>query len=66
MGDRALIDGYRTFLQTVQARSRELKAQHQSADAAVETITNELQAKYADKSPARIGPAVRAAYSEAP
>jgi glyoxylase-like metal-dependent hydrolase (beta-lactamase superfamily II) len=66
MGDRALIDGYRSFFETVQARSRELKAQHQSADVAVETITKELQAKYADKSPARIGPAVRAAYSEAP
>jgi glyoxylase-like metal-dependent hydrolase (beta-lactamase superfamily II) len=66
MGDRTLIDAYRTFLETVQTRSRELKAQRQSVDTAVETITKELQAKYADKSPARIGPAVRAAYSEAP
>jgi glyoxylase-like metal-dependent hydrolase (beta-lactamase superfamily II) len=66
MGDRSLIDAYRTYLETVQARAREQKAQRQSVDATVETVTRELQPRYADKAPARIGPAVRAAYNEAP
>ena len=66
MGDKTMIDAYRTFLETVQTRARELKTQGQTVDAAVETITKELQPQYADKTPARIGPAVRVAYNEAP
>jgi glyoxylase-like metal-dependent hydrolase (beta-lactamase superfamily II) len=66
MGDPMMIDTYRTFLETVQTRARELKAQRQSADTAVETITKELQPRYTDRAPARIGPAVRVAYNEAP
>jgi glyoxylase-like metal-dependent hydrolase (beta-lactamase superfamily II) len=66
MGDKTMIDAYRTFLETVQTRARDLKMHGQTVDAAVETITKELQPRYADKAPARIGPAVRVAYNEAP
>jgi glyoxylase-like metal-dependent hydrolase (beta-lactamase superfamily II) len=66
MGDRSMIDAYRTFLETVQTRARELKAKGQSVDAAMEAVTKELQAKYANQAPARIGPAVRVAFNEAP
>jgi glyoxylase-like metal-dependent hydrolase (beta-lactamase superfamily II) len=66
MGDRTMIDGYRTFLETIQTRARELKRQGRTVDAAVETLTRELQPNYADRAPARIGPAVRVAYTEAP
>jgi glyoxylase-like metal-dependent hydrolase (beta-lactamase superfamily II) len=66
MGDRSMIDGYRTFLETVQTRARELKGKGIGVEAAMETVSKELQAKYANQAPARIGPAVRAAYHEAP
>jgi glyoxylase-like metal-dependent hydrolase (beta-lactamase superfamily II) len=66
VGDASMIDGYRAFLLAVQARARTLKAGGQTVEQAVESVTKELQPKYASQQPARIGPAVRAAYDEAP
>ena len=60
-----MIGVYRVFLETVQARAGALKAQGQTVDQAVDAVTKELQPKYANQAPARIGPAVRAAYAEA-
>jgi glyoxylase-like metal-dependent hydrolase (beta-lactamase superfamily II) len=65
MGDASMIDGYRVFLETVQTRARALKAQGRTVDQTIETVTKEIQPKYANQAPARIGPAVRVAYMEA-
>jgi glyoxylase-like metal-dependent hydrolase (beta-lactamase superfamily II) len=65
MGGTVLIDAYRAFLQSVQARAAALKAQGQTVDQTVDTVSKELQQKYASQAPARIGPAVRVAYNEA-
>jgi glyoxylase-like metal-dependent hydrolase (beta-lactamase superfamily II) len=65
VGDATMIGAYRVFLESVQARAGALKAQGQTVDQAVDTVTKELQPKYANQAPARIGPAVRAAYAEA-
>lgn len=65
MGDASMIALYRDFLQTVQRRAAELKKQGKSADEAATTVTEELRTKYANQQPARIAPAVRAAYAEA-
>ena len=66
MGDKSMIDGYRVFLEAVQVRARELKAKGLGVEAAMEAVAKDLQGKYANQAVARIGPAVRVAYNEAP
>jgi glyoxylase-like metal-dependent hydrolase (beta-lactamase superfamily II) len=67
IGDASLIDLDRAYLATLQNRVRELKAQGQSADQAVQAVTRELQSKYPDwTNGARLEPAVRSAFNEAP
>lgn len=63
MGDAAIIAGYRTYLTTIQARTRELKAQGKSAEEAGTTITSELAVRYPDRG--RLAGAIRAAWAEA-
>ena len=66
-GDGSLLDLDRAYLTALQARVRELKAQGQSAEQAAQVVTRELQAKYPDwTNAARLEPAVRSAFNEAP
>jgi glyoxylase-like metal-dependent hydrolase (beta-lactamase superfamily II) len=65
MGDGSMIANWQEFLEVVQRRAGELKSQGKTVDETVETVTRELQGKYAPQPPARIGPAVRAAFTEA-
>ena len=63
--DQAEIGNYREYLQAIQARTRELKQQGKSINEAAQMIQTELQARFSGMAqPARIGGAVRAAYSE--
>lgn len=64
MGDTSLIAGYRSYLQAIQARAAELKADGKSVDDAVQAITAEMEKRYPDRG--RLGGAIRAAYREAP
>src|SRR5205085_2864671 len=49
LGDVGFINGYRTFLKTVQARAGELKAQGKTVDETVATIQGELASRYPDR-----------------
>jgi len=64
-GDASLITAYKTLLQTVQARTAELKKQGRTIDEATATIAAELQSKYPTGG-ARLTGTIRAAYNEAP
>lgn len=64
MGDVSLIGDYRTYLTTVQTRATALKKQGKSIDETVQSVTAELESKYADRG--RLGGTVRAAYNEVP
>jgi len=66
MGDGRLIDDYRRYLDTLQRRARELKAQGKTRDEAADLIARELQPAYEGRQPGRIAAAARIAYSEAP
>jgi glyoxylase-like metal-dependent hydrolase (beta-lactamase superfamily II) len=66
IGDRSLIMKDRDYLNAVQTRVAELKAQGKSPDEAAQTVASEIQAKFPDwATPMRIGAAARAAYAEA-
>jgi glyoxylase-like metal-dependent hydrolase (beta-lactamase superfamily II) len=65
MGGPEMIDGYRRFFETVQARARALKAQGRSADETASLITKELEPSYQGRQPGRIAGAARVAYAEA-
>lgn len=64
MGDATMIADYRTYLTTIQSRAAELKRQGKNANAAVQTIVDELAGKHPDRS--RLTQAAKAAYNEAP
>ncbi|MGE3889959.1 MAG: MBL fold metallo-hydrolase [Vicinamibacterales bacterium] len=65
MGDAQMITDYRRFLETVQRRAQELKAQGLNAREAEDRIAKELQPAYEGRQPGRIAAAVRIAYAEA-
>jgi glyoxylase-like metal-dependent hydrolase (beta-lactamase superfamily II) len=65
LGDAQLMADYRRFLETVQRRAKELKAQGVSAAEAEKLITTELQPAYEGRQPGRIAAAARIAYAEA-
>jgi hypothetical protein len=50
----------------LQTRARALKAEGRSVNEAADAIAKERQAQYANRQPARIAPAARVAYREAP
>jgi hypothetical protein len=65
MGDATLISDYRSYLKTVEARVRELKAAGVPLAEAEKILTAELQARYADwAQPVRIAGAVQAFYAD--
>lgn len=64
MGDRSLITRYQEFLQTVQRRAGELKAQGRSADETVTTLQTELRERFGE-SP-RMAGTIRTAYAQTP
>jgi glyoxylase-like metal-dependent hydrolase (beta-lactamase superfamily II) len=67
IGDGSLIPTLRAAMQTIQTRTRELKAEGRSLDEAATTVQKELQAKYPTWARANgAAGAARAAYSEAP
>ena len=67
VGDGTLIATQRAVMQTIQARSRELKAQGRSADDTAATVQKELQAMHPAWARANgVAGAARAAYAEAP
>jgi glyoxylase-like metal-dependent hydrolase (beta-lactamase superfamily II) len=66
LGDAALIDKNRAYLVSLQARVSELKKQKRNVDDIVATVTKEFQEKYPEwTNVAAIGPAARAAFTEA-
>lgn len=67
MGDASLVPIQRAVMQTIQARSRELKAQGRSADDTATTVQKELQEMHPTWARANgVAGAARAAYAEAP
>ena len=67
LGDGSLIGEQRTYLQTLNAQVRGLKAAGQSVDDTAERVTGAMQAAYPGWTGARwIGAAARSAYREAP
>jgi glyoxylase-like metal-dependent hydrolase (beta-lactamase superfamily II) len=65
VGDAALVSKERTYLQDVQSRVVELKAQGKSSEDAERLLTVEFRAKYADwDNPGWIADAVRRFYAE--
>jgi glyoxylase-like metal-dependent hydrolase (beta-lactamase superfamily II) len=67
MGDGSLIAINRAFMQEIQIRARELKAQGQTADAVAMTVQMEQQAKHPAWARANgVAGAARAAFNEAP
>jgi hypothetical protein len=67
IGDSTLIAYQRGFLQGVQARVGELKAQGRSEEQTVQAVTGEFQARYSFwNATNRIGAIARNAYAEAP
>ncbi len=66
VGGAALIGIERTYLQAVQSRTLELKAQGKSADEAERLLSPEFRAKYPDwDNPGWVGDAVKRFYAEA-
>jgi glyoxylase-like metal-dependent hydrolase (beta-lactamase superfamily II) len=64
--DAAQVGIYREYFRTVQSRSQELKRAGQSPDEAAAVIQAEVQQKFPGMGqPARVGPAVQAAFREA-
>jgi glyoxylase-like metal-dependent hydrolase (beta-lactamase superfamily II) len=65
MGDGRMIDEYRSYLEDLQRRARELKAKGVGQDEAADTITKAMQPGYEGRQPARITAAARIAWAEA-
>lgn len=66
LGDGSLIDEQRTYLETLDAQVRGLRASGRSADATAELVTGAMRAAYPGWTGERwIGAAARAAYREA-
>lgn len=67
LGDGSLIDEQRTYLETLDAQVRGLRASGRSADETAELVTGAMRAAYPGWTGERwIGAAARAAYREAP
>ena len=67
LGDGSLIDEQRTYLETLDAQVRGLRASGRSVDETAELVTGAMQAAYPGWTGERwIGAAARAAYREAP
>ena len=67
LGDGSLIDEQRTYLETLDAQVRGLRASGRSADETAELVTGAMQAAYPGWTGERwVGAAARAAYREAP
>ena len=66
MGDSRMIDDYRSYLEDLQRRARELKAKGVGQDEAADTIAKAMQPAYEGRQPARITAAARIAWAEAP
>ena len=64
IGDATYIANYRSYLTQIQTRAAALKKEGKTVDQAVELVTAELKATYADTG--RAAGAIRAAYAEAP
>jgi glyoxylase-like metal-dependent hydrolase (beta-lactamase superfamily II) len=62
-GDVAIIQGYRTYLTRIRARTAELKKTGKSEDETLQILTDEMSAQYPDKN--RLAGAIRAGYAEA-
>lgn len=62
-GDAGLISGYRVYLMQVRNRVMALKGAGQSLEQVTEAVTREMSPQHPDK--ARLGGAIRAAWSEA-
>jgi hypothetical protein len=63
MGDGSLIEINRTYLESLQARVRELKREGKTLEQAVEAATSEFKSKYSDWT-GNAGAAARVAYNE--
>ena len=67
VGEGSILGVNRAFMQEVQTRTRELKAQGRSIDETAATVQKEVQAKHPDWPRANgLAGAARAAYAEAP
>jgi glyoxylase-like metal-dependent hydrolase (beta-lactamase superfamily II) len=65
MGDASMVSDWQNFFRDVRTRTAALKSQGKTVEEAAQTLTAELQAKYASLSqPNRIAGSVRAAYAE--
>ena len=62
-GGTEIIEGYRSYLTRIRARTAELKKAGKTQDEAVQIITEEMSTQYPDKN--RLAGAIRAGYSEA-
>jgi len=62
MGDASMIASYRTYLQTIQARTAALKKEGKNIEEAAQAIATELQPQYPDRN--RTIGAARVAYNE--
>ena len=62
-GGTEIIEGYRSYLTRIRARTAELKKTGKTQDEAVQIITGEMVAQYPDRN--RLAGAIRAGYSEA-
>ncbi|HET9475283.1 MAG TPA: MBL fold metallo-hydrolase, partial [Steroidobacteraceae bacterium] len=61
-GGTDIIEGYRSYLTRIRARTVELKKAGRTQDEAIQIITDEMSAQYPDKN--RLAGAIRAGYSE--
>ena len=61
-GGTEIIDGYRSYLTRIRARTAELGKAGETQDEAIQVITDEMHAQYPDKN--RLAGAIRAGYSE--
>src|SRR5688572_780155 len=62
-GGTDIIEGYRSYLTRIRARTNELKKAGKTQDEAIQIITDEMSAQYPDKN--RLAGAIRAGYTEA-
>src|SRR4030095_5318853 len=61
-GGTDIIEGYRSYLTRIRARTAELRKAGKTQDEAIQLITAEMSAQYPDKN--RLAGAIRAGYSE--
>lgn len=62
-GDAAVMQGYREYLTRIRDRAAELRKAGKSRDETVQTMTDEMSARFPDRN--RLAGAIRAAYAEA-